>query len=144
MAEQGDLYARQVRLRIERGFAVPGVHYVNALRYRGVAMKQFVDQVFSKVDVLHVPVVSMQTPEIAATDIQSGPEMDLLIGQLTRLARPFNYLGLPALALPAGRTRDGMPIAMQLAGRPFGEELLLRLGHAFQSGTDWHKAAPTL
>ena len=144
IADQGDLYARQVRLRIERGFAVPGVHYVNALRYRGVAMKQFVDQVFAKVDVLHAPVLSMQAPEIAATDIQSGPEMDRLIGTLTRLARPFNYLGLPALALPAGRTRDGMPIAMQLAGRPFSEELLLRLGHSFQSGTDWHKAAPLL
>jgi aspartyl-tRNA(Asn)/glutamyl-tRNA(Gln) amidotransferase subunit A len=144
IAEQGELYARQVRLRIERGFAVSGVHYVNALRYRGVAMKQFVDQVFSRADVLHVPVVSMQTPEIAATDIESGPEMDRLIGTLTRLARPFNYLGLPSLALPAGRTRDGMPIGMQLAGRPYGEALLLRLGHAFQCITDWHKGAPPL
>jgi aspartyl-tRNA(Asn)/glutamyl-tRNA(Gln) amidotransferase subunit A len=142
--EQGDLYARQVRLRIERGFAVPGAHYLNALRYRGVAMKQFVDQVFAKVDVLHAPVLSMQTPEIAATDIQSGPEMDRLIGALTRFARPFNYLGLPSLALPVGRTSDGMPISMQLAGRPFSEEVLLRLGHAFQSSTSWHRACPPI
>ncbi len=140
--EQGDLYALQVRLRIERGFAVSGVNYVNALRYRSVAMNEFVNQVFSKVDVIHSPVLSMQTPEIAATDIQSGAEMDRLIAQLTRFTRPFNYLGLPALSLPAGHTSDGMPIAMQLAGRPFGEDVLLRLGHAFQSSTSWHRDLP--
>jgi aspartyl-tRNA(Asn)/glutamyl-tRNA(Gln) amidotransferase subunit A len=144
LREQGDLYARQVRIRIERGFSVPAPVYLNALRYRGVAMKQFMDAVFSKVDVLHTPSLPVQTPEIAATDIQSGPDMDRLLGQLTRFARPFNYLGLPALALPAGFSREGMPVSMQLAGRPFSEDLLLRLGHAFQSSTPWHEAAPPL
>jgi aspartyl-tRNA(Asn)/glutamyl-tRNA(Gln) amidotransferase subunit A len=144
LQQQGELYGAQVRWRIERGFAVPAVQYVNALRYRGIAMKQFVDQVFSQVDVLHAPVISMATPRIDATDFQSGAEMDQLISGLTRLARPFNFLGLPALALPAGRTKDGMPIGMQLAGRPFSEDVLLRLGHAFQSATDWHRAGPSI
>jgi aspartyl-tRNA(Asn)/glutamyl-tRNA(Gln) amidotransferase subunit A len=144
LQEQGDQYAARVRRRIERGFVIPGVHYVNALRYRGVATAQFIDQVFKKVDVLHTPVVSMQTPRIVETDNQSDIEMDRLVADLTRLTRPFNYLGLPALALPVGRTKNGMPIAMQLAGRPFSEDVLLRLGHAYQSGTRWHKDGPPI
>lgn len=100
------------------------------------------ETVFSKVDVLHAPIVPVHTPEIAASDIESGPEMDALIGQLTRFTRPFNYLGLPSLALPAGFAHDGMPVSMQLVGRPFSEDNLLRLGNAFQSTTDWHLQEP--
>ena len=141
---QGDLYSTQVRLRIERGFVVSGVSYVNALRYRSVALKQFIEQVFSIVDVFLAPVLAHQTPEIEATDLRSGSEMDKLIAQLTRLTRPINYLGLPALAIPAGFTNDGMPISMQLIGRPFSEEMLLGLGHKYQLNSSWHEASPAV
>ena len=141
---QGDLYSTQVRLRIERGFVISGVSYVNALRYRSVALKQFIEQVFSIVDVFLAPVLAHQTPEIEATDLRSGSEMDKLIAQLTRLTRPINYLGLPALAIPAGFTNDGMPISMQLIGRPFSEEMLLGLGHKYQLNSSWHEASPAV
>jgi aspartyl-tRNA(Asn)/glutamyl-tRNA(Gln) amidotransferase subunit A len=141
---QGDLYSTQVRLRIERGFVVSGVSYVNALRYRSVALKQFIDQVFSIVDVFIAPVLAHQTPEVETTDLRSGSEMDKLIAQLTRLTRPINYLGLPALAIPSGFTNDGMPISMQLVGRPFSEEMLLGLGHVYQLNSTWHKASPAI
>jgi aspartyl-tRNA(Asn)/glutamyl-tRNA(Gln) amidotransferase subunit A len=117
---------------------------VNALRYRSVALKQFIDQVFSIVDVFIAPVLAHQTPEVETTDLRSGSEMDKLIAQLTRLTRPINYLGLPALAIPAGFTNDGMPISMQLVGRPFSEEMLLGLGHVYQLNSTWHKASPAI
>ena len=52
--------------------------------------------------------------------------------------RPINYLGLPALVVPAGFGQRGMPIGLQLIGRPFGDETLIALGSAFQGATDHH------
>ena len=62
----------------------------------------------------------------------------------TRFTRPFNYLGVPALSVPCGFTANGLPVGFQLAGRPFAEALLFRLGHAYQQATDWHLRAPSL
>jgi aspartyl-tRNA(Asn)/glutamyl-tRNA(Gln) amidotransferase subunit A len=55
---------------------------------------------------------------------------------------PFNVSGLPALALPCGFTRDGLPISLQLAGRPFDETTVLRAGHAYEHATEWHRRRP--
>ncbi|MFL9935931.1 amidase [Paraburkholderia sp. RL18-103-BIB-C] len=142
LREQAGDYSEQVRSRIERGFCVPAVQYIDALRYRAIAVREFVDAVFSQVDVLHAPCVAIETPEIDATDVGAGPEMDALMAQLTRLTRPFNYLGLPALSVPCGFSTGGMPIGMQLAGRPFAEDILLRLGQAYQRVTSWHATMP--
>jgi aspartyl-tRNA(Asn)/glutamyl-tRNA(Gln) amidotransferase subunit A len=49
-----------------------------------------------------------------------------------RFTRSFNYLGLPSLAVPHGRSERGMPLAFQIVGRPFDEKLLLRIAHAFE------------
>jgi len=65
-----------------------------------------------------------------------------VIQRLTRFTRPVNYLGLPSLAIPAGFTRDGLPVGMQLIGRPFDEATLLRIGAAFQRATDFHDRVP--
>jgi aspartyl-tRNA(Asn)/glutamyl-tRNA(Gln) amidotransferase subunit A len=55
---------------------------------------------------------------------------------------PFNLSGLPALALPCGFTSDGLPISLQLAGRPFDEVTVLRAGHAYEQATEWHTRRP--
>ena len=52
--------------------------------------------------------------------------------------------GLPSLNVPCGFDPDGLPIGMQLIGRPFAEAALLRAGHAFQQATDFHRRAPAL
>jgi aspartyl-tRNA(Asn)/glutamyl-tRNA(Gln) amidotransferase subunit A len=57
-----------------------------------------------------------------------------MMGRFSRLTRPFNGLGLPALALPCGAASDGRPLALQIVGRPFDEATVLRLGHAYQRG----------
>ena len=139
-----DDYSPQVRARLERGLAVPATRYIDAQRYRGVALDDFLVNVFARVDVLHVPCLPIPTPTIAATDVGAGGQMDRTLALLTRFTRPINFLGLPALALPCGFHADGMPIGMQLVGRPFAEDVLLRLGHAFQRATDWHARAPKL
>ena len=55
---------------------------------------------------------------------------------------PFNISGLPALALPCGFSSAGLPISLQIAGRPFAEATVLRAGHAYEQATDWHRRRP--
>jgi aspartyl-tRNA(Asn)/glutamyl-tRNA(Gln) amidotransferase subunit A len=58
--------------------------------------------------------------------------------------RPFNYLGLPTVSIPCGFDDRGLPIGLQLAGRPYAEGTVLRAADAFQRVTDWHSRAPAL
>lgn len=142
MREQGDRYTPQVHARLERGFAISGPQYLDALRYRAIALERFMGAAFSEADVLLTPVTPIVTPKIETTDVPVGPELDRLHGQLTRCLRPVNFLGLPAISVPVGFLPDGMPCGMQLIGRPFDEAVLLRLGHAYQQATDWHRQCP--
>jgi aspartyl-tRNA(Asn)/glutamyl-tRNA(Gln) amidotransferase subunit A len=137
-------YSEQVRARLELGLSVPATTYIESLRLRGVALQQFSKAVFGKVDMLHVPSVSFQTPTIAETDVGGGATMMNVMNNITRLTRPGNFLGLPCLSVPAGFAKNGMPTAMQLIGRPFDEATLFAAGHAYQQATGWHLKAPKL
>jgi aspartyl-tRNA(Asn)/glutamyl-tRNA(Gln) amidotransferase subunit A len=137
-------YSPQVRARLERGLAIPAARYIDALRLRAPALAAFSEAVFARADVLHAPCLPIPTPTIAETDVGGAGNMDRTLALLTRFMRPFNYLGLPSLALPCGFVASGLPVGMQLVGRPFAEDTILRLGHAFQRATDWHRRAPSL
>ena len=63
---------------------------------------------------------------------------------LTQYSRPFNLNGFPALSVPCGFSEDGLPIGLQLAGRPFAEETVLRVGHTYEQATEWHMRRPPL
>jgi aspartyl-tRNA(Asn)/glutamyl-tRNA(Gln) amidotransferase subunit A len=137
-------YSDQVRGRLLQGLAIPANAYIDSLRARGAALAEFCDLVFSKVDVLHGPVLSIRTPTIAETDLGWSDTTAQVLSRITRLTRPGNYLGLPTVCANAGFTRDGMPIGMQLITRPFDEATAFRAGHAFQRVTDWHLRTPRL
>jgi aspartyl-tRNA(Asn)/glutamyl-tRNA(Gln) amidotransferase subunit A len=125
-------YSAQVRERLEKGRPTLALDYVKALQARAGAIAAFCDTVFSKVDVVHGPVVSFQTPTIAETDLSSGDAAAQMLGRFVRLTRPISYLGLPVACTNAGFTRDGMPIGMQLIAPPHDEATALRAGHAFE------------
>jgi aspartyl-tRNA(Asn)/glutamyl-tRNA(Gln) amidotransferase subunit A len=57
---------------------------------------------------------------------------------------PFNMTGLPTLAIPCGFTGDGLPLSLQISGRPFEEATVLRAGHAYEQATEWHRRRPAL
>lgn len=135
-------YSPQVRARLMRGLAVPASRYIDALRMRGELLQRFLSEVFNQVDVLHMPSLAIPTPTLAETDVGGGARMDRILALLTRLQRPLNFLGLPSIALPCGLTPNGMPVGMQLAGRPFAEDVILHLAHAFQQVTPWHARQP--
>lgn len=142
LREQGHLYTPQVHARLERGFAISGPQYLDALRYRAIALENIMATVFTQVDVLQTPITPIVTPPIDASNLPVGPELDRLHSQLTRCLRPVNFLGLPALSVPMGFLPNGLPSGMQLVGKPWGEPMLLKLGHAYQAETDWHRQRP--
>jgi aspartyl-tRNA(Asn)/glutamyl-tRNA(Gln) amidotransferase subunit A len=137
-------YSPQVRARIELGFAVPAAHYLAALTARPRLVREFADRVFSACDALWAPVLSDPVPERAATDFGDGPDMVGGLARLTRLSRPFNYLALPCVSVPAGFDRNGLPIGMQLAGPPFAEARLLRIAAAFEAEAGLLDRSPPL
>lgn len=143
MIERRQDYGPQVLMRLENGLAVTGVAYLEAMRWRGPALAAHLAAV-AGVDALLAPVSPMAAPRIDETDIGNGPGAEALIQRVTRFTRPINYLGLPALSIPAGFTKAKLPVGMQLVGRPFDEATLLTIGATFQRATDHHTKCPEL
>ena len=133
-------YSLQVRSRIEPGLFYPATRYVEALSMRAAIAREFVDKAMKDVDVLHLPAIPIPVPTIEESTV--GDEVARVIGTAGHCTRGINYLGLPAISVPAGFDRRGLPIGFQLVGRPFAEATLLRAADAFQRVTDWHKKKP--
>ena len=137
-------YSASVLSRLEPGLHIPATHYLDAQRARGPLLRSFVNEVFSQVDVLLLPVMSAHTPTIEETRFTASGTQPKLVAQMTGLTRWVNYLGLPALSCPCGFDDDGMPVGFQLLGRPLSEALLVRVGAAFQRETRFHEVQPAL
>jgi len=123
-----------VRARLDTGFHISAHDYLQALRLRGRFTRAFVREVFGEVDLLVLPVIPEPAPALEAVKAGTADEIVARMGRFSRLTRPFNGLGLPALALPCGALSDSRPLALQIVGRPFDEATVLRLGHAYQRG----------
>jgi aspartyl-tRNA(Asn)/glutamyl-tRNA(Gln) amidotransferase subunit A len=144
MRERPNDYSMYVRSRIEPGFHVTAPTYLDALNLRTHYLDEFLRTVYSEVDVLHTPVLTMPVPTIEETEPKDSGDVMALVTRISRNTRPSNYLGLPALSVPAGFSASGLPVAFQLMGRPFSEGLLFRTAHLYQRETDWHKQVPAL
>jgi aspartyl-tRNA(Asn)/glutamyl-tRNA(Gln) amidotransferase subunit A len=141
LRERPQDYGPQVRARLESGLALTGVQYLEALRWRGPALAAHLDAL-GDVDVVLTPAARSAAPTIADADVSAGANADAMIQAITRFMRPINYLGVPALVVPAGQSRSGLPIGLQLIGRPFADETLVALGAAFQAATEYHYRVP--
>jgi aspartyl-tRNA(Asn)/glutamyl-tRNA(Gln) amidotransferase subunit A len=144
LRERPQDFSMYVRSRMEAGFHIPATTYINALNLRAHLLGDFLAAVYSKVDVLHTPVMVMPPPTIAETEPKASGDVTGIVSRITRNTRPTNYLGLPALSVPAGFSTNGLPIAFQLMGRPFSETLLFRAAHLYQQETDWHVRLPSV
>ncbi|WP_207479185.1 amidase [Arenibaculum pallidiluteum] len=142
LRERPDEYTAQVRTRLSVGLAIPATAYIDALRARRPALDAFLAGPLSQVDALICPAVAVPAPGISETDVAGSPRMAEVLGLMTRYTRPFSYLGLPALSVPAGFTTEGLPLGVQLVGRPFAEGTLLRLGRAYERQARWHERIP--
>lgn len=144
LAERPQDYGEQVRRRLERGLLYPAAQYVDALRLRPVLLQRFLARCLpGDAQALVLPVLPHAVPTIAETTAGTEEEVEQRFGHFSFWTRAINYLGVPALALPAGHTGNGLPNGVQLVGRPCGERALLRIGHHYQGATDWHLRTPS-
>ena len=81
------------------------------------------------------------TPEALRS---SPPVVDEGVFRLQRFTVPFDYNGAPTLTLPCGLSSEGLPLSLQLTGKPLAEPLLCRLGAAYEAVTEWHDLHPDL
>lgn len=126
-------YSKAVYSRTEPGFHLSGVRYLEAIGLRARLTADFLEQAFADSDVLLFPAMPVPVPLRRDCDMESGSSVFTVVPQLTRLTRPLSYLGLPVLVIPIGCDRQGMPVAAQLIGRPFGEARLFAVAQALMA-----------
>jgi len=144
LRERPQDYGDDVRTLLEVGELLLATHYIQAQRYRAMLRAAFIDA-FGKVDVFICPTLPFTATRIGETSvvIENGVEEDMLsaIMQFTGIA---SLAGLPSLNVPCGFDDNGLPVGMQIIGKPFDEATLFRVGHAYQSVTDFHMKSPDL
>ncbi|MGH8111201.1 MAG: amidase [Rhodanobacteraceae bacterium] len=139
-----ELYTDDVRSRLESGMLVPAVRYIHAQRSRTV-FKQRLHELFEHVDIILAPSVPVPAGLTGTTSIiwPDGTEERLAVTYI-RFTILADVAGVPALTVPCGFTRSGLPIGLQLIGRPLDEATVLRAGVAYERATDWHCRYPPI
>ncbi|HXD99106.1 MAG TPA: amidase [Candidatus Acidoferrum sp.] len=136
-------YDPDVARRLRLSAFIGGAHYVRAQQVRALVRDE-VDAVLARRDVLLAPSTPIVAPAVGERQAMLGDGPSEVRSALIRFTRPFNLSGHPACALPCGFTDGGLPIGMQLVGRPFDEATVLRAADAFQCLTDFHVRRPVL
>ena len=141
LAKDGDKLTPSVRLRLEAGLFVTAADYLKAQQARA-RFNYEMSRVLQDVDLLAGPSEPITAPPILATEVDIGERTVGTVGALTQYTRPYNISGTPAITVPCGFSQAGMPIGLQLAGRPYDDATVLRAAHAYEQATDWHTRRP--
>lgn len=130
-------YSQAVYSRTEPGLHVPAVRYLEALVVRANLLQAFLAGPLSQADILVCPTVPIPVPLRAEADMEKQGSVFDIVAALTRLTRPFSYLGVPVLTMPVGQDRNGMPVGAQIIGRPLDEARLLSFAHRLSAADGW-------
>jgi aspartyl-tRNA(Asn)/glutamyl-tRNA(Gln) amidotransferase subunit A len=117
--------------RLLRGEELRAYRYANAQERKLASRREF-EEVLGEVDVILAPSVPIQATEIGQREVTIDGYEEAVYSALTRLTGPTNMNGLPSLSVPCGTTSSGLPVGLQLIGRPFDEATLYRFGHAYE------------
>ena len=133
-------YTPEVRALMDAGKFVFATDFLKAQRLRRVLTDE-VRAAFDGVDVLATPTLPLCAWEVGESHVQIAGQPEHVLHACWRYTYPWNLTGLPALSVPCGFA-DGLPVGLQLVGRPFDEAAILRVGHAYQEVTRWHEVRP--
>jgi len=137
LQEHPDWFGADVYQRLQNGAALPCSDYVLARRTQAEGRRRF-EMFFDKYDLLLIPTTPIPAPAISGTGAIEAAAM------LTRFTAPFNLTGLPALTLPCGFTRAGLPLGLQIVSKHWAEAKVLQAGFAFEQATEWHTRHPSI
>ena len=143
LEKDGHQLYEPVRQRLEAGLFISAAEYLRAQQARSIFDQQG-RRLLDEVDLLAGPTDPVTAPEILASKVMAGEQEVGVVGALTQYTRPYNINGFPAISVPCGFSDDGMPIGLQLAGRPFDELTVLRAAHAYEQANDWHTRRPPI
>jgi aspartyl-tRNA(Asn)/glutamyl-tRNA(Gln) amidotransferase subunit A len=134
-------YGSDVSGRLDTGAQVRAVHYLRGFEVKREVEQDF-DSAFKLVDAILAPAVPIAAPRIGDNELIIAGEKETVRSALVRLNRPANLTGHPAIAIPCGFTRQGLPVGLQLIGPKWGEATLLAIAFAFEQATNWHTRRP--
>ena len=143
LASDGEKLYPPVRVRLEAGLFVSAADYLRAQQARSLFDRQ-ARELLEHVDLLAGPTEPVTAPLLLAERVQAGEREVGTTGALTQYTRPYNLTGFPAISVPCGFSEAGLPMALQLAGRPFDELTVLRAAHAYEQATEWHSRRPPI
>ena len=144
--ESAELIGDDLRLRLIAGASVPAMTYLRATRAR-VLIRRSIAALFAehRLDALLSPTLPATALRADHLVLEFPNAPDETVGMAyTRLTQPFNATGQPVLSVPCGFDHDRLPIGLHLAGQPFREAALCRIGHAYERATEWHLRRPSL
>ncbi len=137
-------YGDDVRRLLENGMMTPATSYIRAQRARARTLAE-ASAVLSDHDVLVAPASAIVAPKIGNTQmLEAGEDRVDVVAEILRFTQPFDSTGQPALAIPTGLSPAGLPIAMQVIGRPFGEVEVLQVASAYERARGEIKRPPEL
>jgi len=140
---RGEGFGQEAKRRILLGTFVLShgyydAYYLRAQKVRTLIKNDF-DQVFKQFDCLVTPV--SPTPAFKLGEKIEDP-LKMYLSDICTISA--NLAGVPAISLPCGFTKAGLPVGLQIMARPFGEETIFRVAHTYEQNTDWHKRKPKL
>ena len=141
LASDGNRLYEPVRLRLEAGLFISAVDYLRAQQARAV-FDRAARRLLEDVDLLAGPTEPVTAPPLLQQQVLVGEHEVGTVAALTQYTRPYNITGFPAISVPCGFSSEGLPIGLQVAGRPFDEETVLRAAHAYEQSTNWHTRRP--
>ena len=132
-----------LRRRLAKGLKIDDATLSASRAARPQLVKDFEEQVLGKADVAILPVMPIRTPPFAEVDPASRSFSARRLYELSHYTRFVNMLGLPAVSIPVGFDDRGLPVALQMIGRPGRDFDLIALAIRVQEKTDWHGRIPT-
>jgi aspartyl-tRNA(Asn)/glutamyl-tRNA(Gln) amidotransferase subunit A len=143
--EQAEGISKEVRTFIEMGKFVMATDYLKAQQIQSLIIREYY-QALSFVDIMVTPTTPITAPKIGErwAGVRGEQEGTPTWHSLYRFTFPFNLCYAPTISVPCGFSKAGLPIGLQLSGRPFEEVTVLRAAHAYQSETSWHTKRPPI
>lgn len=125
-------FGADVLTLMDQGRLISGADYADAQRLRRIYIGEF-SKLWSQVDCIFTPCTPTPAPKIGQTTIEIGSATEDVRLASTRFMRAINVLGIPALAMPCGVSKSGLPLGLQILGAPRAEDMLLRIGAAMEA-----------
>ena len=137
-------YDHNTRVRLLTAILTPAQVYYKAQKLRAMLRGQILD-LLGEVDVLVLPTSPIPAPKIAdAPGIKDQADASSRISGVRSFTGPFNLASVPAISVPCGFSSGGLPLALQIVGRPFGDADVMKAAHVYEQNTPWHTRRPPI